>query len=236
MRAREKAFILSEMTKIGEKNMAFESSKTLGIVGAVLMLIGLIPYSFIGVIALVGFILVLVALHGLADYYKENGIFSNAIYGFVVGIVGAVATAATALYVIFDTSILTKLLQDIFPTWNGKWSTIGSLGTMTPNTSNIPTSDILSALGAIFAVFAILWIFLIVSAIFNRRSLKMLSAKARVHLFSTAGLLLIVGAILTIVLIGFILMWIAVLLMAIAFFQMKPQPEQPAAAPAAPPP
>jgi uncharacterized membrane protein len=215
------------MTEIGEKKMTLESSKTLGIVGAVLMLIGTIPFvPYIGVIAFVGFIILLVALHGLANYYKENGIFNNALYGFIAGIVGVVATVVAAIYVIFYTSILTDFLYKIFPGWNGSWSGLAGL---TPSTSNITTSDITPVLGAIFAVLVILWIFLIISAFFNRRSLKMLSTKASVGLFSTAGLLLIIGAVLAIVLIGFILMWIAILLIAIAFFQMKPQPEQPVA-------
>ena len=213
--------------------MTFESSKTLGIVGAVLLLIGTIPFAaYIGIIAFVGFILLLVALHGLANYYKETGIFNNALYGFIAGIVGVVATVAAALYVIFDTSILTNFLYKIYPSWNGKWS---SLAGLTANTSNITVSDVTPVLGAMFAVLAILWIFHIISAFFNRRSLKMLSTKSSAGLFSTAGLLLLIGAILAIAFgIGLILMWIAILLIAIAFFQMKPQPEQPAA-PAAPP-
>jgi len=215
-----------------KKKMTFESSKTLGIVGAVLMLIGTIPFAaYIGIIAFVGFILLLVALHGLANYYKETGIFGNALYGFIAGIVGVVATVAAALYVIFDTSILTDFLHKIFPGWNGSWS---SLGGLTANTSNITASDVTPVLGAVFAVLVILWIFLIISAFFNRRSLKMLSAKASVGLFSTAGLMLIIGAVLAIVLIGLILMWIAILLIAIAFFQMKPLSEQPVA-PLSPP-
>jgi len=214
--------------------MTFESSRTLGIVGAVLMLIGFIPFAtYVGVIALVGFILILVALHGLGDYYKENGIFNNALYGFIAGIVGVVAAVIAVVYVVLDTSILKTLLADIYPGWKyGDWSKLSGL---TPNTSNIPMGDVTAVLGALFAVLAILWIGLIISAFFNRRSLKMLSAKASVGLFSTAGLLLIIGAVLTIVLIGFLLMWIAVLLMLIAFFQMKPQPEQPVTPPAPPP-
>jgi uncharacterized membrane protein len=208
--------------------MTLESNKTLGGIGAVLLLIGTIPFAepYVGVIALIGFILVLVALHGLASYYKENGIFNNALCGFIGAIVGVVATVIAAIYVIFYTSILTDFLHKIYPGWNGSWS---SLAGLTPNTSNITVSDITPVLGAIFAVFVILWIFLIISAFFNRRSLKMLSAKTSVGLFSTAGLLLIIGAILAIVLIGLLLMWIAILLMAIAFFQIKPQPEQPVA-------
>jgi uncharacterized membrane protein len=46
---------------------------------------------------------------------------------------------------------------------------------------------------------------------------------------------LIIGAFLTIVFIGFILIWVAVLLMAIAFFQIKPQAEQPPATVVPPP-
>ena len=41
--------------------------------------------------------------------------------------------------------------------------------------------------------------------------------------------MLVLGAVLTILFgLGFILMWIATLLLAVAFFQIKPQPEQPA--------
>jgi uncharacterized membrane protein len=212
--------------------MTLESSKTLGGVGSILLLIGVIPFGqpYLDVVALIGFILVLVALHGLADYYKENGIFNNALYGFIAAIVGVVAAVVAAIYVIFYTSILTDFLYKIYPSWDGSWS---SLVGLTPNTSNITTSDLAPVIGAVFSVLAILWIFLIISAYFNRRSLKTLSTKANVGLFSTAGLVLIIGAFLTIIIIGLVLMWIAILLMAIAFFQI--QPEQPPAPPAPPP-
>ncbi len=221
---------------LGKKRMTLESSKTLGGVGAILILIGSLvtQYTF-GIVDLIGVILVFVALNGLANYYKERGIFTNAIYSLVAGIVGIVVAAAAALYIIFDTTILTKLIQDIYPTWNGSWSTITSLRGMTPVTSNIPIGDVTSALGAVFLVLVVLWVFAIVAAFFARRSLKTLSSKASVGLFSTAALLLLIGAFLTIIFIGAILMWIAVLLIAIAFFQIKPQPEQPPVTVAPPP-
>jgi uncharacterized membrane protein len=216
--------------------MSLESNKTLGGIGAILILIGSIVTSYtFGVLTLIGVILVFIALNGLANYYKERGIFTNAIYSLVAGIVGVVAAASAALYIVFDTTILTNLLRNIYPTWNGSWSTISSLRGMTPNTSNISVSNVTSALGAIFLVLVILWVFAIVAAFFARRSLKTLSSKANVSLFSTASLLLIIGAVLTIIFIGAILIWIAVLLIAIAFFQIKPQPEQPPATMAPPP-
>jgi len=208
--------------------MNLESSKTLGGVGAILILIGSLvsTYTF-GVLDLIGVIMVFIALNGLASYYKESGIFTNAIYSLVAGIVGVVVAVAAALYIIFDTSLVTNLIRDVYPTWNGSWSTISSFRGMTPTTSNIPMGDVTSALGAIFLVVVVLWVFAIVAAFFARRSLKTLSSKASVGLFSTGALLLIIGAFLLIIFIGAILMWIAVLLIAIAFFQIKPQPEQP---------
>jgi len=210
--------------------MTLESSKTLGGVGAILILVGILVTSYtFSVVTLVGVILLFIAVNGLANYYKDRSIFSNAIYSLVAGIVGVVAALAALLYIIFDTTVLTSLLQKIYPSWNGSWSTISSLRGMTPNTANIKPGDVLPIFGAMFAVLVILWVFLIVSAFFARRSLKTLSTKTSVGLFSTAALLLLIGAFLTIVFIGLILIWIAVLLMAIAFFQIKTQEEQPSA-------
>jgi uncharacterized membrane protein len=224
----EKAFILKKMTAKGGKIMNLEASKTLGGIGAILILIGSLvsTYTF-GILDLIGVILVFVALNGFAGYYKESSIFSNAIYSLVAGVVGVVAAAATALYIIFDTNLVTNLIRDVYPSWNGSWSTISSLRGMTPTTSNIPRGDVTSALGAIFLVLVVLWVFAIVAAFFARRSLKTLSSKASVGLFATGSLLLLIGAFLTIIFIGIFLMWIAVLLIAIAFFQIKPLPEQP---------
>jgi uncharacterized membrane protein len=219
-----------------EKALTLESSKNLGGVGAILLLVGTLPYlssySF-GILALVGLILILVGLNGLANVYKERGIFNNSLYGLIAGIVGVVI-AVVVLFVAVLSSLV-DFLQEIYPSWNGDWSTISSLSGMTPNTSNITMSSIVSLLGGLLSVFVVLWIFVIIWAFFARRSLKMLATKSSVGLFSTAALLLLIGAVLTIVLIGFLLMWIAVLLMAIAFFQIRPQAEQPLSTVAPPP-
>ena len=209
--------------------MTLESSKILGGIGAILLFIGVITFfvqPFLAILGLIGIILVLVALHDLANNYKEGGIFNNALYGFIAGIVGLVVTGITFVYLFFYTTILTDFLHVIYPTWNGDLSTLSGL---TPNTSNISLSDAAPILESFFLVLAVLWIFSIIAAFFARRSLKALSAKASVGLFSTAALLLLIGGFLAIVFIGFILMLIALLLIAIAFFQIKPQPEQPVA-------
>jgi uncharacterized membrane protein len=214
-----------------EKEMSIETSKVLGGVGAILMFIGIIPYiSYFGVIELVGVILVLVALYNLAGYYSERGIFNNALYGLIAGIVGGVISVAAVIYTVLTS--LTDFLYTLFPDWNGDWSALSGL---TPDTSNISLDTILPFLAGIFAVFIILWVFAIISAFFVRRSLGSLSVKSGVGLFSTAGLLILIGAVLIIAFgIGLILIWISALILAIAFFTIKPKETQSATPAAAP--
>jgi uncharacterized membrane protein len=219
--------------------MTLESSKTLGGVGALLMFIGVFPYIStytFGVIGLIGAILVLVALHGFARYYKEQGIFNNAIYGIVAGIVGIVVAIAIGFLIILPN--IKDFLLKIYPTWNGNWSSLSSLSGMTPATTNIGFSDVAPFIAAVIVIIIILWIFAIISAFFVRRSLKQLSTKTNAGLFSTTGLLLLIGAVLVIIFgLGVLLMWIATLLLAIAFFTMKPQEaQQPPMVTASPPP
>ncbi len=206
--------------------MTFESSKTLGGIGAILMFIGVFPYiNYFGVIELIGAILILVALHGFARIYKENGIFDNALYGVIAGIIGVVLSAVIGIAIILPN--IKDFLIKLFPTWNGDWSTLTSLSGMTPNTSNITFGDIIPFITAAIVIFVILWVFAIIATFLLRRSLKQLSTKTNVGLFSTTGLLFLIGAVLIIVGIGILLLWIATLILAIAFFTMKPQETPP---------
>jgi uncharacterized membrane protein len=208
--------------------MAIETNKALGGVGAILMFIGIIPViSSYAIIELIGLILVMVALYNLASYYTERGIFNNALYGLITGIVGGVI-AAVVVFVSVITS-LTDFLYQIFPTWNGDWTALSGL---TPDVSNLNPTDILPFVGGILGALAILWIFTIIAAFFVRRSVVSLSEKSGVGLFSTAGLLMLIGSVLIIAFgLGLILIWISALLLAIAFFQIKPQQPTSAATP-----
>jgi uncharacterized membrane protein len=211
--------------------MSIETSKILGGVGALLMFIGIMPYiNYFGAIELVGLILVMVALYNLASHYREGGIFNNALYGLIMGIVGGVISIA-ALVIMVLTS-LTDFLHTIFPDWNGDWRALSGL---TPNLSNLSLDNIMPFVTGIIAGFIILWVFTIIAAFFIRRSLVTLSAKSGVGLFSTAGLLLLIGAVLIILFgVGLILIWISALLLAIAFFRIKPQQTQPTTSASAP--
>ncbi len=200
--------------------MTLESSKTLGGIGAILLFIGVLPFlQYLWVIGLVGVILVLVALHNFANVYKESGIFSNAMYGVAIAIVGGIVAAILAFAVVLTN--LKDFITQVYPGWNGNWA---SLQGMTPNTSNIDPTAIFPFISGILVVLVIVWIFAIIAAFFVWRSLKQVSNKTSMGLFGTAGLILLIGAIIPIL--GLLLMWISALILAIAFFTLKP-PEQP---------
>ena len=204
--------------------MEIGTSKILGGVGALLMFIGILPYvNYFGVIEIIGLILVMVALYNLGSHYREGGIFNNALYGLIIGIVGGVISIGVIIITVLTS--LTDFLYTLFPDWNGDWTALSGL---TPDPTNITLDSILPFLTGIFTVLIILWICTIIAAFFVRRSLGTLSAKSGVGLFSTAGLLILIGSVLIILFgIGLILIWISALLLAFAFFQLRPREEQP---------
>ena len=92
--------------------MTFESSKNLSAVGALLIVIGAalgFAVSFSGILSLIGIILLLIGLKGLADFYKEEGIFNNALYSMIIAVVGCVVgvgiIAVTAVSALADEGI-----------------------------------------------------------------------------------------------------------------------------------
>lgn len=185
--------------------MSLESGKTLGGVGAILIAIG----SVFPPLSLVGIILVLIAMKRLADYYEEKGIYDNALWGFVFGIISIIGATVVFFLLIFTGAILAM-----------------TAGHFAPN-ALIP--------GIIVAI--IVWfVFSLLQAIYYRRAFTMLSEKSEEKMFDSAGLLLLIGAILTIILIGALVSLVAWILVAVGFFAIKtlPAPLPPLAPPQAP--
>lgn len=198
--------------------MDLDVSKNLGGIGAILLVIGVLGVLgtvYAGVLSLVGIILVLIAMKGLADYYNEGGIFNNALYGFLTTIVGGVASVA--VIVISVILALTTLITD--------WTNPTEWETLFQDFTNL--SALWTLLGSIIAALIIVFIFAIITALFYRKSFNLLAAKSGVNMFSTAGLLLLIGAVLTIILVGFIIIWIAFILLAVGFFSIKTTTTQP---------
>ncbi len=196
--------------------MTFETSKTLSGVGSLLIVIGAaagFAASYSGILTLIGIIMVLIGLNGLANYYKEEGIFKNALYSIIIAIVGCVVSigiiAASAVSALADLGIDWANIED--------WANIGTdVGTVF---TDFDFSTIATLLGAILVGVIILFVVMIVAMYFLRKSMNQLSTKSGIGLFGTAGILVLIGAVIPIV--GLLIIWIGFILATVAFFQLE---------------
>jgi len=177
------------------------SAKTLGGIGAILTLLILVPTAGF-ILNIIGWILILVALKYIADIVNDGSIFNNAMIAAILTIVGVVAGALL-------------VIGSVFQFFNINGYAIGSM----PSTTT-PPSDLVGLIGGIVLGLAVIWIFTIVSSIFLRRSLDKVSNRLNVKMFGTAALLYLIGAALTIILIGFVLIFVAEILLIVAFFSI----------------
>jgi len=211
--------------------LTLDLSRNLGGIGAILLVISVVVFfaqPLLSVIGLVGAVLLLVASHGLAQFYREKSIFNSGLLAFIAFVVSAVVAFAGVVYLVLYTSYLSDFISLMYPGFNGDWSNLPNL---TPNT-DVSFAELLGSVGPIFGIFAPAWVSAIFASFFAWRAFKNLAAKSGVNLFSTTGFILLVGALLTIVFgLGLILMWIGVLLLAIAFFQIKAPSDLPSEPP-----
>ena len=196
--------------------MTFESSKNLSAVGALLVVIGslsgVVPY--VGFLSLLGLILLLIGLKGLANFYNEQGIFNNVLYSIITCIVGVVV--AVGAVVISAVSALTDVGIDI--TDVNDWGTLGTdLGVVFTDFSDF--GAMWNLISALVVGVIILFVTIIISMYFYRKSMDQLSTKSGIGLFGTAGLLMLIGAVIPVI--GLLLIWIGDILATVAFFQMK---------------
>jgi uncharacterized membrane protein len=73
-----------------------ESSKTLAGVGSILLILSIVPYAG-AVLGIVGAILLLMGIKGLATYYQDNQIYDNALMG-VIFLIIAIVIVAVAVF------------------------------------------------------------------------------------------------------------------------------------------
>ena len=216
--------------------MTIESSKTLGGIGAILLI--LFPFTswwasgFSGIIGLAGGILVLLALNGLANEYRERRVFNNALYGVILIIVGV--AVVVAIFVIAAFGILSVLGIHV-SNWLDPNAVQSAFQNFNPLNMTLDINALAPYIGAAAGALIILFLCFVFSAVFIRRSLNTLAEKSGTHLFATTGLLMLIGAILTIVVIGLLLIWVSLILLAVAFFQMRTTQPSPQVAPQPPP-
>jgi uncharacterized membrane protein len=180
---------------------SLSQAKTLGGVGSILVLLGAVP-SVGFILAIVGFILILVAVKNVSESVHEPAIFNDMIIAVLLTIVGLVVFGVIVVAAIFS------------------FLSLGNIGTVTPGT--VPPG-VLGAIGLLIVGLVVVWVFYLVSAIFLRRSYDKIGMRLNVNMFHTTGLLYLIGAALTIVIVGFLIILIAEILQIVAFFSIPDQ-------------
>lgn len=184
---------------------SLQTAKIVGGIGALLMLIGGLVTATAGILSLIGFIMVFIAVKMIADETKEKAIFDNYLYSFVACIIAIVALIAMAFVVLASVGGIQFFydLQNMAMTDPmGIWNTIQPV---------------------IFGVIAgllVFWIIAVIASLFMRKSFNLIAEKTGVKRFATTGLLIFIGTITTIVIIGFIILIIAMILAIVSFFSL----------------
>jgi len=157
---------------------------------------------FIPGISLVGWILILLATKEISESVQDKTIFDDALLAAITAVIGAV------VFVAFLFS----------PRPSGGFFGAFAFGAFAFGAGFfIP---LLVSLGAF-------WVFTIISAIFLKRSYEKISQRLNVSAFATTGLLYLIGAALTIVLVGFLIILIALIFQVVAYFSIQDQPPTP---------
>ena len=200
--------------------MDMSSSRLLGIIGALFMVLLVVP-TIGALLFLIGLIFVLIAMKGYGDAYKEGSIFHNTLYTLVFEIVGFVVFIGVMFYAAlsFLASLGINNITDL-----NSWTRVDFR-----NAVNF--SNILPVIGAFVLGLIILFAFTVIASLYFRKAMKTMSEKSGAKLFHTTGTLFFVGALLTIIFIGFIVIWVSFILLMVAFYESKPvqatqQPQQ----------
>jgi uncharacterized membrane protein len=153
---------------------------------------------FIPFLSLVGWILILLATKEISESVQDKTIFDDALLAAITAVIGAV---------VFGIFIFTGAIGGLFA--------FGVFG--------FGAGGFLLFLGILGAF----WVFTIISAIFLKRSYEKISQRLNVSAFATAGLLYLIGAALTIVFIGFLIILIALIFQVVAYFSIQDRPLSP---------
>ena len=189
---------------------ALSSAKAIGGIGAILVMLTFVPNAG-AIFGIAGFIMILVAVKKVADELENRKVFSDMMTAVILAIIGV----AVASLVVFTT---------VFSAFQNGYFSSGY--PYTPSTT-ITTAQWVAFGLAIGLGLLIAWLFFLFSSLYLRRSYNAIGAELDVHMFGTAGLLYFIGAATAIIAVGFVLLFVAQILTAVAFFSIpEKRPEK----------
>jgi uncharacterized membrane protein len=180
-------------------NVNFEYSKTLAGEGSILLLLSFVPYAG-WLLGIIGVVLLLRGMKELSNCYQDETIYQNSLTGVKFYIIALIAAGVAIAAIVIG---------------------IGSATGFKFTAGFAPTVGFGAGLLAFFAGLVVAFVFYVLATSHLRRAFNTLAQKSGEASFTTAGDLLWWGAILTIVLVGLILIFVAWIFATIGFFTMK---------------
>lgn len=187
--------------------MGLETAKILGLIGVILELVGLLTGAsgYGSILSIIGFILLLIAVHELAEVSGVRAIFDKYLTGVIFVIIGFVI----AMIIIVSLGLIAMITFHHFPMH-------GFPPTIWPS---LPIGVMLVAIIA----FIIMYIFLLLGYIRIRDSYYMIADTFKHNIFHTVGTVYFIGAVLTIILVGLIIIFIGTIIELIAWATLPTQ-------------
>src|SRR3989442_1111500 len=149
MRGENPAYVYIFYSLSGSWMASLSQAKTLGGVGSILALLGIVP-SVGPVLSIAGLIMSLVAVKYISDILGDKRIFNNMIIAVILGIGGIVVLVAFVFAAI------------------ARFIGIGNLFGASPGVSpTIPPSDIISLIAGLAIGLLAAWVLIIVSVVFR---------------------------------------------------------------------
>ncbi len=207
-----------EQGNLPTQRVNISTQKMLGGIGSILIAIGWVLTWALGwapgmgallknllnILGLAGLVLWLISLYQLSNMLKKSDIFRKALMGSILQIVGFVI-AILLIFVLF-------------------WETVKNaiLGAELSSTRGDGIDDILGyGFGYITFILGLIFTypFNVIGSYFYKRAYDILALATAQNLFKTAGLLIFIGAITTILFgLGLLLMFVGYIVLAVAFF------------------
>jgi uncharacterized membrane protein len=178
----------------------------LGSIVVVLGMLGIVPFID-QLVSIIGYILVLIAVKIISDSARDASIFKNMLLAIVAVTAGMLAGALYVYESVFNFIGVDLLSEENF--FQGIISQ-----------PEVQPGDFFGLITSVIIGLVILWILIIISAIFMRKSYNSIIAKYGISMFNTAARLYLIGAVLSIILIGFILVAVVQILQIVAFFRI----------------
>jgi uncharacterized membrane protein len=179
----------------------FENSKTMAGVGSILLLLSMIPYAG-WVLGIVGIVLLIKSMKEFSSYYGDKSIYQNTWKGINYYIVAIVAMAFAGAAVFMGVASATAF------TFEGLLAVTAGFG-----------AGVIAGIASLIVAF----VFYVLAATHLKTTLNTLAEKTGDQTLATAGSLLWIGSMLSIIGVGLLLIFISWIFATIGFFSMKNQ-------------